>query len=390
MNFKSDLLKNRYASYEQYRGRSPFFDPDLNSHIFLNYEEVSYLLKSSELSSNRKKNQFDQLRQCPFSKNIVEFYDQWLMYMDGEDHKEARKLISSSLSKSTQKIEEIVKSAFSLYIEDTLLTHNNLDIAKHITTPFVINILSTLLGIEHNSYNKIIDTSKPIVMFLGNGDVGNENDRKKVLKCLKETQTLLMQSILDCKNSESVIGHLLRQGIEIEAISPLLINVVIDGYDPLSSIINNYFYIISKKTKVPTDITPNELFDEIVRLEPPFQYCARVATEDIYIGSYEIKKNERVMSFISAANRDPVFFKSANKIRPREKEFKHLSFGAGKHLCSGANLSKRIAVIFFIMMNDLNRRISLHHIEDKWINTVGYRTLENLVVNIEKRSIKNV
>lgn len=78
-------------------------------------------------------------------------------------------------------------------------------------------------------------------MFLGNGDIGNEDERKKVLKCLKETQTLLMQCIHNCKNDESVISYLLKEGIVLEAISPLLINVVIDGYDPLSSIMSNYY-----------------------------------------------------------------------------------------------------------------------------------------------------
>nr|WP_284700523.1 cytochrome P450 [Serratia symbiotica] len=78
-----------------------------------------------------------------------------------------------------------------------------------------------------------------------------------------------------------------------------------------------------------------------MRLEPPFQYCARVAIEDLYIGNYKIKKDERIMFFISAANRDPAAFQFADKIMSLNKEFKHLSFGTGKHLCLGANLSKK-------------------------------------------------
>lgn len=321
MNFKADLLENRYRSYQEYREKSPFFDPDLRSHIVLKYEDVIYLLKSSETSSNRKKSQFDKLRKCPFSKDIVDFYDQWLMYMDGETHKDARRLITYSLSKSTQKIEETVNLAFSLYVEDILLkTQGNIDIIQDITVPFTVNVLSRVLGIEHEDYNNIIKISKPIVMFLGNGDIGNEDERKKVLECLKETQTLLMQCINNCNNDESVIGYLLKEDIAIEAISPLLINVVIDGYDPLASIISNYFQIISNKKRIPEDIAPNELFDEIVRLEPPFQYCARVPAEDLYLGSYKIKKGERIMSFISSANRDPAVFELSDNIMSRNRE----------------------------------------------------------------------
>ncbi|MBQ0956267.1 cytochrome P450 [Serratia symbiotica] len=322
MNFKADLLENRYRSYQEYREKSPFFDPDLISHIVLKYEDVIYLLKSSETSSNLKKSQFDKLRKCPFSKDIVDFYDQWLMYMDGETHKDARRLITYSLSKSTQKkIEETVNLAFSLYVEDILLkTQGNIDIIQDITVPFTVNVLSRVLGIEHEDYNNIIKISKPIVMFLGNGDIGNEDERKKVLECLKETQTLLMQCINNCNNDESVIDYLLKEDIAIEAISPLLINVVIDGYEPLASIISNYFQIISNKKRIPEDIAPNELFDEIVRLEPPFQYCSRVPAEDLYLGSYKIKKGERIMSFISSANRDPAVFELSDNIMSRNRE----------------------------------------------------------------------
>ncbi|WP_033849735.1 cytochrome P450 [Yersinia wautersii] len=388
MNFKADLLKNRYRSYQEYREKSPFFDPELKSHIVLKYHDVIYLLKYSEVSSNRKKSQFDKLRQCPYSRNIVDFYDQWLMYMDGEAHKDARKLITSSLSKSTQKIEEIVNSAFSVNVEDILLeTHGNIDVIQKITVPFIINVLSHVLGVEYRDYKNIIEISKPIVMFLGNGDIGNEDERKKVLECLKETQILLMQCIQNCNNNESLIGYLLREDIAIETISPLLINVVIDGYDPLASIISNYFQIISNNTKIPEDITSNELFDEIVRLEPPFQYCARVATEDLYIDGYKIKKGERIMSFISSANRDPAIFELSDKVMSRNKEFKHLSFGAGMHLCLGANLAKKVATKFISKMNHLNEKISLHHIDEQWISTVGYNILNKLVVNIKKRKV---
>lgn len=180
-------------------------------------------------------------------------------------------------------------------VEDILLeTHGNIDVIQKITVPFIINVLSHVLGIEYRDYKNIIEISKPIVMFLGNGDIGNEDERKKVLECLKETQILLMQCIQNCNNNESLIGYLLREDIAIETISPLLINVVIDGYDPLASIISNYFQIISNNTKIPEDITSNELFDEIVRLEPPFQYCARVATEDLYIDGYKIKKEKEL------------------------------------------------------------------------------------------------
>lgn len=38
-------------------------------------------------------------------------------------------------------------------------------------------------------------------------------------------------------------------------------------------------------------------------------------------------------------------------------------------------------------MNKINGKISLHHIDEKLISTIGYKILEKLVVNIEKREV---
>lgn len=93
------------------------------------------------------------------------------------------------------------------------------------------------------------------------------------------------------------------------------------------------------------------------------------------------------MSFISSANRDPTVFELSDNIMSRNRELKHLSFGTGKHLCLGANLSKKVATKFFLNMNKINGTISLHHIDEKWISTIGYKILEKLAVNIEKRKV---
>lgn len=41
-------------------------------------------------------------------------------------------------------------------------------------------------------------------------------------------------------------------------------------------------------------------------------------------------------------------------------------------------------------MNDINKKYLYIILMSKWISTVGYRILENLVVSVEKRTIQNV
>ena len=84
MTFKKEVLCDRYTAFNKYRDISPFYDDELASHIILKFEDVITTLRSISVSSNRKKKQFDRIGHCPFSQTLVEFYSQWLIYMEGE------------------------------------------------------------------------------------------------------------------------------------------------------------------------------------------------------------------------------------------------------------------------------------------------------------------
>ena len=384
MSFKSELLQDRYTAFDKYRKLSPFYDDDLASHIFLNFDEVMNSLKDDSLSSNRKKQQFENVSKCPFSAPLIDFYGQWLMYMDGESHLEARKLITVALSKATKNVEEIVDRYFHIYLREMILSDQNpQDIVSKFSVPFVTSVLAAIFGISTKSYSQIIDISKPIVMFLGNGDVGNEEKRKQVIDSLTKTHGLLLGCIEECKDSESVIGHLLRKNIAIKDISPLLINIIIDGYDPLLAVVNTYFLKLSQGVIPAEGLSSGQLFDELLRLETPFQYCARIATEDRLLGGYSVREGERIMSFISAANRDPNYFSLPDKILVRDQKNKNISFGAGRHICPGGNMTKKVTTRFFDLMSIALDKITIVYVEEKWTDTFGFRFLRQLSAEIK-------
>ncbi|TCJ94820.1 cytochrome P450 [Volucribacter psittacicida] len=383
MTTQYELLKDRFQYFSKHRSKEIFFDNDLNSHIILNFKTAVEFLKMPEMSSNRKKQQFSNLSTCPYSSKVLDFYSNWLMYMDGDIHKEYRQLAVKALSFSSKNLDNIVINSFNKYIRPYITTkQNNIEFVSNVLHPFTIDILSTIFGIDRDIYNKIILSSKPIVSFITNGEIGSLNERKKVLTSLELTQNILDDCIKSCKSENSFIGYLLDNKISIEKIRPLLINILIDGYDPLISVINYYFYILAKKIHVPKDISNVGLFDELVRLEPSFQYCARVAKQDVYINNYLIKKGERVTMFISSANRDPSVFMDHKQIKIRMKKDKHISFGAGKHRCLGANIAQKVVTMLISSMKELET-LGIKLIDENWINNVGFRAINKLYIKVE-------
>ena len=81
-------------------------------------------------------------------------------------------------------------------------------------------------------------------------------------------------------------------------------------------------------------------FEETIRFETPVQVFSRTATRDAEIGGTRIAKDERVMIFFGAANRDPRRWERADRFDIIRKPSGHLAFGLGIHGCVGKPVAR--------------------------------------------------
>jgi len=80
---------------------------------------------------------------------------------------------------------------------------------------------------------------------------------------------------------------------------------------------------------------------EALRLVSPVQYMRRTAMEDTELNGQKIAKDEKVVMWYGAANRDPSIFPDPdrfNMMRPNVD--KHLAFGHGVHKCLGSRIAQ--------------------------------------------------
>ncbi|MEV0827566.1 cytochrome P450 [Nonomuraea rubra] len=88
--------------------------------------------------------------------------------------------------------------------------------------------------------------------------------------------------------------------------------------------------------------------DEIVRWVSPVNLFRRTSTTDQVLGGQEIKENDKVVVFYSAANRDPSVFPDAETFDITRDPNPHIGFGGGgAHFCLGNHLAKlELRVLF--------------------------------------------
>jgi cytochrome P450 len=81
--------------------------------------------------------------------------------------------------------------------------------------------------------------------------------------------------------------------------------------------------------------------EEFLRFVAPVQFSKpRVARADAEIGGVALKKGERVMAMLSAANLDPLANAHPERLDLARKPCRHLSFGTGIHFCLGHQLAR--------------------------------------------------
>jgi cytochrome P450 len=83
--------------------------------------------------------------------------------------------------------------------------------------------------------------------------------------------------------------------------------------------------------------------EELMRYAGFTRILARMATTDVVINDTPIRKDDRILLRLIAANRDPECFLNPNEIDLSRRGSTHLSFGAGVHSCVGAGLLRMIA-----------------------------------------------
>ncbi|TAM48912.1 MAG: cytochrome P450 [Paraburkholderia sp.] len=78
---------------------------------------------------------------------------------------------------------------------------------------------------------------------------------------------------------------------------------------------------------------------ELMRYDTAAHAIIRYAARDIELGGREIRRGDRILLLLGAANRDPHEFESPHEIDPNRKEGRSLTFGMGPHACIGRMLS---------------------------------------------------
>ena len=138
--------------------------------------------------------------------------------------------------------------------------------------------------------------------------------------------------------------------------------IVIGGFEPLAVADRKRAGVAAAATgragragraRDADQITAERAVDELLRLESPIPFVARVVAEPVALPGGQLEPGARVLAMLAAANRDPAVFTRPDEPVLDRTPNPHLAFGGGGHFCLAGPLVRSGGAVF---LRELARR----------------------------------
>ncbi|MBR0696453.1 cytochrome P450 [Bradyrhizobium lablabi] len=123
--------------------------------------------------------------------------------------------------------------------------------------------------------------------------------------------------------------------------------------------------------------------EEFLRFVSPVQFSKpRYIRRDVELGGVHLKRGDRIMAMIAAANIDPDAHEHPERMELDRKPNRHISFGTGIHFCLGHQLARIEAACalqaLFVRWPKL--RLAVAPAQIRWRGRPGIRSIDKLPV----------
>jgi pimeloyl-[acyl-carrier protein] synthase len=390
---KGQFLLNPYPFYEELRrSNRPYWLKHTQStssdgvFLFSSYANALSIFKESNKSSKNIRSIRPEGYQSPFDLN--------LLFQDGRNHLQLRRLIADFFSIQTINTLEIFIEETADTLIQEMKEKESIDLITDFSEPLPLLIIAKMIGIPNDDLKMIRQWSR---------DLGDGFDSFSA-----QPDTLIKQKLalnefieyIDVITSESytsypnhsllfALGQYKAEGkISHEYLVGMIGFLLFAGHETTINLIGNGLWLLLNNQeswsllKKNPELMPDAI-EEILRFESPEQRTSfRIAIEPIEINGFTLNIGDQFGAIIGSANRDPLEFIDPDKFNIMRKPNRHLAFGLGIHMCLGKSMARREAVIAIQRLIALCPKILLTNEFPSWRPNSFFRGLAELPAKI--------
>lgn len=389
-NLKEAMKINRkkaretiYNNTDGYK-KKVYWDNSLQSWVVVDNKIARSILTSSNYSADRKGEFIDQIDATQKQKNVLkEFYTNWLMYKEGENHEKLRKLIQKAVNQIKEFIPEISQKVTKTIMSQKL---EYIDAVNDVAKPYTNLFLSQIFGLSKEKYSQVLESAQEAVNFLWIANPSKNDVDKTVASIEKITKEINEIILTNNYDKDGLFKTMLENSVNSKTFTVALINMIIDGHEPFqSSLLNLIFNYLHIKNRENVDICDKDIVNESIRMEPPFSYCARVCVVRSNIEDKVINVGERIMTILYVSNNNHLNVANPTDITCKHSKKENLSFGFGKHHCLGAQMTTISLECFLKSFRKLDFHYKWRIVNYQKETTYGFFEINKMIIESESQ-----
>ena len=274
------------------------------------------------------------------------------LFMDPPDHTRLRGLVQKAF---TPKTVENLRSRIVELVDELMapaLERGSMEVIEDLAYPLPVRVITEMLGVPIEDHDTFKGWSRELAGALdpdfATPEAVAERRENAASAFVEYFQALIAERRKDPRDDllSALItaedeGHKLS---EKELLSTLILLLVAGHETTVNLIANGVLAFVRHPDQLARLRSDPGLartaVEEVLRFDPPVQFTARVALEDIDIGDAVLGRGDQAIVLVAAANRDPNQFERPDEFDVGRQENRHLAFGLGAHFCLGAPLAR--------------------------------------------------
>jgi len=407
------IRNNPFPFYRALRKQEPvYYDPKLDTYLVTRYEDAQTVLRDPITFSlehgyqDRYANGFvDELAEIMnrdgggFIRDIIA--------TDPPAHTRLRRLIEKAFTAHRVKSLEPRIRQIVVDLIEPLAARGHGDGMKDIGAPLTARIICEQLGFDFDEIGteKIARWTTALL-----AQIGRMQTREQMIENAKqmcELQNYIIPHIRarEIEPREDLMSDLVHARLEDDRNPTLSFEekvsciraFLIAGNDTTAAALGNLMMILATQPALAEQLYESaddervlsRFVEEVLRLEPPSHGLYRTTMREVQLGGTVLPAYSQVCILFASANDDDTQFpqpRSLDVSRPNIS--KHLTFGAGIHLCIGAALARmeiKVAAQEIIKRLD-NIRLAIPAEELTYLPTLATQTLERLPLTFSRRA----
>ena len=387
-----DFYRDPVAAIERLRQTGPVVEVRLpiigTVWITTTQEMAGRVLKDSKTFTLRKDGGVAGLQW--WMPGILRTLANNMLTFDEPDHTRLRDIVDEAFRRrSVLEMEPRIQTIADKLASELFTDGSPADLVDRYARTLPLSVICELLGLPLADRQKFMawanraTTATGLISFL------------RMMPGLAATKRYLEQQLDTARDTggEGLIAELIRaerEGAQIsrEEMVAMVFLLLFAGHETTTHLISGSIYEILKNPGLREWLNEDSsridlAIEEFLRFISPVQFSKpRFVGKDVQLGGVHLKKGEKVMAMLAAANMDPEANDRPERLDLARKPNRHIAFGTGIHFCLGhqlARLEGKCAVeALFQRWPQLTLAVDASEI--RWRARAGLRAIERLPV----------